>query len=84
MKDKIFKQKLWIRKLNWDTIVDDEILLKSWHEFLEHITLLDGVRVPRYLFFNKPSQKDEIHGFADASMTAYGACIYRRSFYDNN
>lgn len=84
VKGKILMQQLWIRKLDWDTVIEDEIILKSWSEFLNYITLVSSLKIPRYLLLERKIQKVEIHGFADASMAAYGACIYIRSFYDDD
>lgn len=83
VKGKILIQKLWLKKLDWDAVIEDEILLKSWCDFLKHISLLGTLKISRYLLLEKTLQKIEIHGFADASIAAYGACIYMRSFYDD-
>ncbi|XP_050746329.1 uncharacterized protein LOC127012155 [Drosophila biarmipes] len=77
---KIFMQVLWKDKLDWD-----ESLLQSLHSaWLEHMSQIATVaclKLPRFVLQHRLfySSSDEIHGFCDASMAAYGACIYFRS-----
>ncbi|XP_044729531.1 uncharacterized protein LOC123292882 [Chrysoperla carnea] len=73
-------KELWKRKLNWD----DEAPLpiqNSWKKFIDELHLLEQFNVPRHLQINLKSQIVLI-GFADASETAYGACIYFRTIND--
>ncbi|XP_075223939.1 uncharacterized protein LOC142325794 [Lycorma delicatula] len=73
---KLIMQKLWSYSLGWDKRVPDE-LLKDWTQFQESFHMLSNIQVQRAIV---PKQKGvlklEIHGFADASESAYGACIY--------
>ncbi|XP_050297248.1 uncharacterized protein LOC126736761 [Anthonomus grandis grandis] len=84
VKGKILMQKLWKCKVDWDTKISDEHILKEWQEFLEHLKLICNLKIPRCLFSHKPIQKFELHGFADASSLAYGACIYIRTIYEDS
>lgn len=73
-----------MQKLEWDTAFDDEFVLTSCHEFLDHISLSSSLHTPRYLLLNKPIKKIEIDSFADARMSAYGDCLYLRAFYEKS
>lgn len=64
--------------LGWDDQVADEISSK-WHAWIQTLQTLHGVQFGRCLigrsFFGGHV---EFHVFADASQSAYGACIYIR------
>ncbi|XP_062707261.1 uncharacterized protein LOC134287949 [Aedes albopictus] len=76
---KIVMQKLWISKLNWDDPLDDT-LLNEWENFLMSLPTSEQIRIPRHVLSNK-AVRYELHGFADASQKAYGACVYVRSIF---
>lgn len=80
---KILMKKIWMSKLGWDDHLDSE-LSNEWNRFLENISQLSKLKIPRYLFLHKQIQNIEIHGFSDASLKAYGACIYIRAIYTDN
>lgn len=80
---KIIMQRLWILKLNWDTPITDQSIIKDWHDFSKNLNCLTSLRIPRYLFSNSQLETIEFHGFADSSMKAYAACIYVRTVYQN-
>ncbi|XP_041675554.1 uncharacterized protein LOC121530494 [Drosophila eugracilis] len=50
---------------------------QRWVDFLENYSVLDQIRVPRWVAF-RPHLRVEHHGFCDASEKAYGAAIYVR------
>ncbi|XP_020296867.1 uncharacterized protein LOC109861576 [Pseudomyrmex gracilis] len=52
-------------------------LQSKWALFVNELTLLNDLRVPRQVCCTSPQV--EIHGFADASELAYGGCVYVRS-----
>ncbi|XP_035229061.1 uncharacterized protein LOC118201134, partial [Stegodyphus dumicola] len=71
-KAKIFMQRLWLVKLDWnDTLLD--YMAKEWINFVSTLSELSNLKIPRFVF-----QENHIvlHGFADASSSAYGAAIY--------
>lgn len=74
---KIILQKLWMYKLSWDESVPLEIDTK-WRNFRNKLVELNTLRIPRRICCDK-SIHTEIHGFCDASLEAYGACVYIRS-----
>ncbi|XP_070070011.1 uncharacterized protein [Drosophila takahashii] len=50
---------------------------KDWRDFLQSYSVLDQVRIPRWVSF-RSEFRVEHHGFCDASQKAYGAAIYVR------
>ncbi|XP_043064804.1 uncharacterized protein LOC122320702 [Drosophila ficusphila] len=73
---KIFMQEIWVQELGWDDKLPSE-LCQRWHSFLQSYSILDQVRIPRWVSF-RPEVRLEHHGFCDASQKAYGAAIYVR------
>lgn len=81
IKAKIILQKLWLAKLDWDTVISDDIL-ESWLRFYKQLPLINNLRIPRYV--GSPDFKiREIHCFSDASIVGYGTAIYIRSENDS-
>lgn len=71
---KLLIQKLWKLNLNWDKSVPQEIET-TWEQYKDKLNFLNQLTVPRNVF-NSNSKLIEFHGFCDASINAYGACIY--------
>lgn len=74
---KVLLQKLWNEKLAWDETVPLEIDSK-YRKLQEQFSYLHNLMIPRQVIC-KDSIIIEIHGYSDASMEAYGACVYMRS-----
>lgn len=74
---KILMQKVWIDGLDWDEPVTAD-LIERWIKFLQAMQDVKHIRIPRRVVADN-AVAYEIHGFADASDAAYGACIYIRS-----
>lgn len=74
---KITLQKLWLEKISWDEQVPTAIR-NNWLEFIKGLVELNNLKVPRHVMCKEPTSI-EIHAFCDASMEAYGACVYVRS-----
>ncbi|XP_072389402.1 uncharacterized protein [Diabrotica undecimpunctata] len=79
---KLLMQKIWICNLNWDDKLTGEIS-SEWSNFLGHIPDLAKLTFSRPLLNPLNISRIEIHGFCDASMKAYGACIYLRVLHEN-
>lgn len=77
---KIFMQKIWKRNLDWNDELPPD-LLDEWLDFFTKFPCLKNVQVPRSLFLAKKIMTIELHGFADASLLAYSACLYLRAIY---
>ncbi|XP_065085954.1 uncharacterized protein LOC135707972 [Ochlerotatus camptorhynchus] len=75
VKAKILMQELWSLACEWDDPVPNAIRVK-WEQFRNELPKISVYRVDRYAFL--PDASVELHTFADASTTAYGACVYVR------
>ncbi|XP_068916892.1 uncharacterized protein [Tenebrio molitor] len=80
---KIILQKLWSLKIGWDESVPQDIHC-AWINFLKELPYLQMLRIPRGMSELTQITSVELHGFCDASMSAYGATIYVRTFAENN
>lgn len=79
---KILIRELWLSKFGWDDRVHG-VLLDKWKSFYSTIEQLSNVKVPRWIGAFDHT-KIELHGFADASESAYCAVIYYRIKQPNN
>ena len=79
---KLIMQELWKEQLNWDASLP-ATLHTSWVAFKRQLPLLNKFSVKRRTILDNPVSI-QLHGFADASEKAYGACIYLRSTDKNN
>lgn len=80
---KLFMQQLWLLKINWDQNLPP-YLQKIWNEFKTDILSTAKITIPRWCFNATDCIRPELHGFADSSTKAYGACLYVRAFYTDN
>ncbi|XP_062704472.1 uncharacterized protein LOC134286812 [Aedes albopictus] len=80
---KIFMQRLWTlqdetgQRLDWDQPVPSKVG-EEWCRFYEHLPRLQEIEVNRCVIIPN-AVTTEVHCFSDASMKAYGACLYLRS-----
>ncbi len=74
---RILYQSLWKLSLTWDKPVPPDIVSR-WLDWQSDLHLLNEFPVPRRIvpFDNTDPSQWSLHGFADASQVAYGACIY--------
>ncbi|XP_072390901.1 uncharacterized protein [Diabrotica undecimpunctata] len=82
IKAKILLQSLWYLNLSWDQEVPLDIRNK-WISIGTDLKELNSLQIPRHVVCMDRVHV-EIHGFADASQSAYGACMYVRSTDSNN
>ena len=78
---KIVYQQLWQKGHDWDEEVPTEELElhKQWRA---ELPLLAQKKLPRcYSTHHQNILKQELHGFSDASLKAYGAVVYCRTTY---
>ena len=75
---KILLQQLWEAKLDWDDEVP-HLIKEMWLRWKAEAPHLSTCFVPRYFF---PKDVDivetQLHGFSDASESAYSAVVYIR------
>ena len=75
---KLLFQKVCSRKLGWDDPLPDEIA-ERWIEFKSQLHFLEKVRVQRHIVLSNHDRL-ELHGFSDASQSAYAAAVYVKSY----
>lgn len=74
---KIILQHLWCEKIDWDSNIPTE-LHNRWLQFYAKLSAMNTFSIPRHVLCASPTSI-QLHGFCDASLQAYGACIYLRS-----
>ncbi|XP_043259316.1 uncharacterized protein LOC122401314 [Colletes gigas] len=79
---KLVMQGLWKAKVEWDESLPQEMHTK-WIEFKKELPLLSQFKVSRQVILAN-AHDIQLHGFCDASETAYGACVYVRSSNKEN
>ncbi|XP_055633073.1 uncharacterized protein LOC129773487 [Toxorhynchites rutilus septentrionalis] len=75
---KCFIQELWENKKTWDEPLEEE-LQQRWLQFRSELVAVKTIAVPRRVISICQPIVIELHGFSDASLRAYGACIYLRA-----
>ncbi|GFW00288.1 probable medium-chain specific acyl-CoA dehydrogenase, mitochondrial [Trichonephila clavipes] len=76
-KAKIFLQRLWRSRLEWNDLQPAEEY-REWQQFLESLENINNIEIPRRILVAFP-EVIEVHGFADASERCYGAAVYCKS-----
>ncbi|GFY34582.1 uncharacterized protein TNCV_1372721 [Trichonephila clavipes] len=77
-KAKVFLQRLWRSKLEWNDLLPAEEY-REWQQFLISLEYINNIEIPRRILVAF-SEVIEIHGFADASERCYGAAaVYCKS-----
>ena len=78
---KLLYQQLWLLKTGWDEQLPIE-LIQQHSKWRQQLPVLSSKQLPRcYYHLTQPTLTRQLHGFADASVKAYGAVIYVRSTY---
>lgn len=67
-------QELWRLNLAWDDRIPKD-LESNWKEYQSQLKLLENWMIQRMITASE-AEEIQLHGFSDASMRAYGACIY--------
>ncbi|KAL7743847.1 hypothetical protein ACLKA6_000252 [Drosophila palustris] len=78
---KIILQELWILKLHWDESVS-QALCQAWKSFAASLPALESLAISRFCLQSN-NEELQLHGFCDASIRAYGCCIYARTISSN-
>ncbi|XP_014214634.1 uncharacterized protein LOC106643863 [Copidosoma floridanum] len=74
---RVLIQDCWKSKITWDESLPQEIHTR-WATVAEQLHLLEKLSIDRHILIHNFA-RIEIHGFCDASIRGYGACIYFRS-----
>lgn len=78
---KLLMQQLWKTNTGWDEVVNER-LQQQWCSFKRALPQLNLIQVPRCIQ-SPEAVAFELHGFADSSTVAYGACLYIRSVFSD-
>lgn len=73
---KLIIQELWKSKVGWDDEITSN-LKGQWNSFYDNFSSISELKIPRCAVVSQ-YVRIELHGFSDASVKAYGACIYLR------
>ncbi|GFU69754.1 integrase catalytic domain-containing protein [Trichonephila clavipes] len=76
-KAKIFLQKSRMLKIDWTDLLPDTIN-REWRQFVESLQVVNDININRCIVVEQP-EVIELHGFSDASQSAYGAVVYSKS-----
>ncbi|XP_024877299.1 uncharacterized protein LOC112458094 [Temnothorax curvispinosus] len=74
---KIFLQQLWQAKVEWDEAIADD-LFAQWKTTHASLATINGLHVDRWVRYGSDTANCELHGFCDASTTAFAAAVYIR------
>lgn len=77
IKAKVFLQQLWQAKVDWDEAIADK-LLAQWETIQASLATISGLHVDRWVKYGSDTANCELHGFCDASTTAFAAAVYIR------
>ncbi|KAF8785634.1 hypothetical protein HNY73_011149 [Argiope bruennichi] len=70
---KIFYQQLWLLKLDWDSALPEHFAIK-WRKYKKEFQQICHISIPRWLLITE--KEITLHGFSDASESAYACVIY--------
>lgn len=82
IKFKIIMQQLWQLNTSWDAVLPSNIE-KEWKDNHQKFSDLNLLVINRSLIGDGEIADIQLHGFSDASVTAYGACLYLRVLNTN-
>lgn len=76
IRSKIFLQKLWLAKLDWDEELPKS-LQEEWLTYINDMANVEEITIPRWIG-TFAATSIELHGFCDASNAAIAAVVYVR------
>lgn len=79
---KMFLQHLWQKQIEWDKSLQGDLKIQ-WEQINNHLPSLNIIQI-EHSMISSGVKWLELHRFSDASEWAYGACIYLRSFCEEN
>ncbi|XP_050059758.1 uncharacterized protein LOC126551048 [Aphis gossypii] len=74
---KLMLQELWRLQIQWDDPLPNDIK-ERWIAYRTSLCLLNDLLIPRQITCEGDIVNIQIHGFSDASIYAYGCCLYLR------
>ena len=75
-------QDLWILKCDWDSPLPPEIL-ERWRDYSASMASISTLAINRWLR-TSPDAQSQLHGFSDASSSAYAAVVFLRIHLDES
>jgi len=78
IREKILLQELWKAELQWNDDLPDQIR-QQWQQYYYERKDISSIIIPRCIMPPPPYKNQELHGFSDASLRAYGAVVYLRT-----
>ncbi|XP_011687752.1 PREDICTED: uncharacterized protein LOC105449960 [Wasmannia auropunctata] len=75
---KIFLQCLWSLKCSWDDEIPSQHY-DNWLKYYNRLSCLDAIRIPRWVAYGSHTIHSALHGFSDASTSAFAAAVYLRT-----
>ncbi|XP_067616195.1 uncharacterized protein [Eurosta solidaginis] len=88
-KEKIFLNKLWEQKLDWDEPITCINLQSEFNQTMDDLQLIKYIEIPRWIHTSSTNKNNQLHVFCDSSTNAYATAIYLRTVdvngyvYDN-
>ncbi|CAK9809095.1 hypothetical protein ANTQUA_LOCUS5879 [Anthophora quadrimaculata] len=80
---KILIQSLWKSHVGWDDPLAQP-LHHEWTDLSARLYHLNSVKIPRWTHFSPRVPSMQLHGFADASSSAYAAVVFLRLYTDDH
>lgn len=77
----LWTDKLWLEGIDWKDDVSDT-MKSNWHSYLKRLKGIENIAIPRWLGSFKECPV-ELHGFCDASTSAFAAAVYIKILNDN-
>ncbi|XP_039315481.1 uncharacterized protein LOC113002965 [Solenopsis invicta] len=78
---KLIMQGTWSANLKWDDPLTGK-LQRAWREYVNDLREIHSIKIPRRIVPGSATRLN-MHAFCDASMKAYGACIYLQTIDSN-
>jgi len=72
---KLIMQATWTAGLNWDEPLTGR-LRQLWYEYINDLKDVNTIQIPRRVISSNSANRLHLHAFCDASLKAYGACVY--------
>jgi hypothetical protein len=82
-KAKLLIQELWLRNLDWDDPLHEDLLTR-WQEWQDDLQHLQQLSIPRYFNFPPGQLSLELHLFSDASEAGFASVAYLRAASEHN
>ncbi|XP_011171560.3 uncharacterized protein LOC105204206 [Solenopsis invicta] len=76
-------QETWAANLEWNDPLTHN-LQQAWNAYVSDLEEINTIRIPRRVISHSNAIRFYLHAFCDASLKAYGACIYLQTIDNKN